>query len=59
MKEVWFLGIIILIFLILIAFLGYVLVFSQMSLWAGIVISGLLGVVPLFGFDLVFFLWGG
>jgi len=33
-----------------------VLVFSQISLWAGVVISGLLGVIPFYGLDLVFFL---
>lgn len=45
--------------LILIAFLGYVLVFSQISLWAGIVITGLLSVIPIFGLKLVVFFWGG
>jgi len=43
----------------IIAFLGYVLVFSQISLWAGIVISGLLRVIPKFGKLLIFFVWGG
>lgn len=57
--EVWFVGLFIFIFLIIEAFLGYTLVWSQMSFWAGTVITSLLSVVPVYGKGLVFFVWGG
>lgn len=57
--EVWFFGLLIFVFLIMEAFLGYTLVWSQMSFWAGTVITRLLRVVPFYGKSLVFFIWGG
>jgi len=56
---VWFLGILIFLFLIAIAFIGYVLVWAQMRFWASVVITSLLTVVPVYGFKLVFWIWGG
>jgi quinol-cytochrome oxidoreductase complex cytochrome b subunit len=41
------------------AFLGYTLVWSQISFWAGTVITSLISVIPFFGLDLIFFIWGG
>lgn len=58
LKKVWFLGFFILVFLILISFLGYVIVGAQISFWAGIVITRLLRVIPFFGLKLIFFFWG-
>jgi ubiquinol-cytochrome c reductase cytochrome b subunit len=43
--------------LIMEAFLGYTLVWSQMSFWAGTVITSLLSVIPVFGRTLVFWIW--
>jgi len=57
--EVWVVGLLIFILLIMEAFLGYTLVWSQMSFWAGTVITSLLRVIPVFGRTLVFWVWGG
>lgn len=57
--EVWGFGLLIFIFLIIEAFVGYTLVWSQMSFWAGTVITSLLRVIPSFGGTLVYFVWGG
>nr|ANI25105.1 cytochrome b [Globodera ellingtonae] len=58
LKGVWMFGLVILILLMLVSFLGYVMVWSQMSFWAGIVITSLLSVIPVFGLDLTLFFWG-
>ena len=55
LKKVWFSGLLILIFLILISFLGYVIVWAQISFWAGVVITSLLRVIPFFGKIIIFF----
>jgi ubiquinol-cytochrome c reductase cytochrome b subunit len=34
-------------------------VWAQISFWAAVVITRLLSVIPFFGFDLVFWIWGG
>ncbi len=56
---VWTIGVIILILMMAIAFLGYVLPYGQMSLWGATVITNLLSAVPFFGQDLVELIWGG
>lgn len=56
--ETWFLGILILLFFYIEAFLGYSLVIAQISYWARTVISSLLIVIPIFGELLVFWIWG-
>ena len=56
---VWSIGVIILILMMAIAFLGYVLPYGQMSLWGATVITNLLSAVPFFGQDLVELIWGG
>jgi len=43
----------------LIAFLGYVLPFGQMSIWGATVITNLISAIPYIGNDLVVFIWGG
>jgi ubiquinol-cytochrome c reductase cytochrome b subunit len=55
----WSIGVIILILLMAIAFLGYVLPYGQMSLWGATVITNLLSAIPVFGKDLVELIWGG
>ena len=57
--RVWLTGLFIFILLMAVAFMGYVLVWAQMRFWASVVITSLLTVVPIFGFDLVFLIWGG
>jgi ubiquinol-cytochrome c reductase cytochrome b subunit len=56
---VWTIGVIILILMMAIAFLGYVLPYGQMSLWGATVITNLLSAIPVFGTDLVELIWGG
>ena len=41
----------------MIAFLGYVLPYGQMSLWGATVITNLLSAIPVFGQDLVELIW--
>jgi len=55
----WSIGVIILILMIVTAFLGYVLPYGQMSLWAATVITNLMSAIPWIGQDIVEFLWGG
>jgi ubiquinol-cytochrome c reductase cytochrome b subunit len=56
---VWSIGVIILVLTIAVGFLGYVLPYGQMSLWAATVITNLLSSIPVFGQDLVELIWGG
>lgn len=58
LSTTWNLGASLLLLRILIAFIGYVLPYRNMRLWAATVITNLLGVVPLIGHTLVFWLWG-
>ena len=55
----WSIGVIILILMMAIAFLGYVLPMGQMSLWGATVITNLLSAIPVFGQDIVELIWGG
>lgn len=55
----WSIGVIILILMIATAFLGYCLVYGQMSLWGATVITNLLSAIPWIGADFVEFIWGG
>lgn len=57
--EVWNTGVIIIFLLMGTAFLGYVLVWGQMSYWAATVITNLLSAIPYFGQSLVEWVWGG
>lgn len=57
-KGVWNRGVIIIITLIAISFLGYVLPWGQMSYWAVAVITNLFSVVPIIGNSLVNWIWG-
>nr|AHC28174.1 cytochrome b [Pseudoperonospora cubensis] len=55
----WVIGTIIFIVMVVTAFLGYVLPYGQMSLWAATVITNLISAVPWIGQDIVEFIWGG
>lgn len=57
--EVWNTGVLILFILMGTAFLGYVLVWGQMSYWAATVITNLLSAIPYFGASIVEWVWGG
>lgn len=56
---VWQTGLLIIVLIIGAGFSGYVLVGSQMRFWAAIVITSLIGVVPINGEMLMYFVWGG
>lgn len=58
-EIVWMLGVIILLLMIITAFMGYVLPWGQMSFWAATVITNLFTAVPVFGQEIVIWLWGG
>lgn len=55
---VWSIGVIIFVLTIITAFLGYCLVYGQMSHWGATVITNLLTVIPFIGNDIVTFIWG-
>lgn len=55
----WSIGVIIFLLMIITAFIGYSLVFGQMSYWAIAVITNLLTVIPYVGHDLVQYIFGG
>jgi ubiquinol-cytochrome c reductase cytochrome b subunit len=55
----WSIGVIILVLMMGIAFLGYVLPYGQMSLWGATVITNMLSAIPWIGQDFVQFVWGG
>ncbi|RZK33583.1 MAG: cytochrome b, partial [Hymenobacter sp.] len=54
----WLVGNLIIVLAIGTAFLGYSLVYGQMSLWGATVISNLATAVPFVGFDIATILWG-
>ena len=56
---VWTLGVIILILMMATAFMGYVLVWGQMSFWAATVITNFFTAFPIVGNKIVTLLWGG
>ena len=56
---VWILGVVILILMMATAFLGYVLVWGQMSFWAATVITNFFTAFPIVGDKIVTLLWGG
>jgi len=58
-QALWISGMIIFILMIITAFFGYILPWGQMSFRGGMVITSLLGAIPLFGADIIQLLWGG
>lgn len=55
----WSVGVLILFLVIATAFIGYVLIWGQMSFWAATVITNLLSAIPYLGTILVQWIWGG
>src|SRR5215470_13202652 len=58
-EVLWILGVIILLLMMAAGFMGYVLVWGQMSLWAAKVITSLFSAIPGVGDTIVTWLWGG
>lgn len=58
-RLTWIIGVILFLLMIITAFIGYSLVYGQMSYWAIVVITNLLTSIPYIGEDLVFLIWGG
>jgi len=59
MEFVWCLGVVIFLFMIVTAFIGYVLPWGQMSFWGATVITSLASAIPVVGDTIVTWLWGG
>uniref|UniRef100_A0AAU6PTH5 Cytochrome b n=1 Tax=Homidia sp. TaxID=3054010 RepID=A0AAU6PTH5_9HEXA len=57
--HTWSVGVIILLAVMATAFMGYVLIWGQMSFWAATVITNLLSAIPYLGQTLVQWIWGG
>jgi ubiquinol-cytochrome c reductase cytochrome b subunit len=55
----WNIGTILFLLMIITAFIGYTLVWGQMSLWGATVITNLLSTIPFIGKSLVEWIWGG
>nr|YP_003735091.1 cytochrome b [Chimaera fulva]ADI57852.1 cytochrome b [Chimaera fulva] len=58
-KELWNVGVILLILVMMTAFVGYVLPWGQMSFWGATVITNLFSAIPFIGDLLVQWIWGG
>lgn len=57
--HTWSVGVIILLVVMAAAFIGYVLIWGQISFWAATVITNLLSAIPYLGQILVQWIWGG
>lgn len=57
--TLWYIGVIIFLVMIITAFLGYCLVYGQMSHWGATVITNLVTAVPVLGKAIAEFIWGG
>lgn len=55
---VWVIGVVIFVATMATAFMGYCLVYGQMSHWGATVITNLFSAIPFIGNDLVLFIWG-
>jgi ubiquinol-cytochrome c reductase cytochrome b subunit len=55
----WATGVIIFLMMMAASFMGYVLVWEQMSFWAATVITNLFSAIPLIGESITTWLWGG
>lgn len=58
-EILWILGVIIILLMIITAFMGYSLVWGQMSFWAVTVITNLFTAIPLVGESITQWIWGG
>lgn len=59
LKKVWLSGLTLYLLIIIEAFIGYVLVWAQISFWAAVVITSLLSVIPIWGPTIVTWIWSG
>jgi quinol-cytochrome oxidoreductase complex cytochrome b subunit len=58
-KELpWCVGVVIFLLMMATAFMGYVLPWGQMSFWGATVITNLFSVIPIYGTQIVTWLWG-
>nr|BBU41933.1 cytochrome b [Bursaphelenchus xylophilus] len=57
--KVWMSGLLIFLCIMMESFMGYVLVWAQMSFWASVVITSLLSVIPIWGPLIVSWIWSG
>ena len=57
--ELWTIGVLIFICMMATAFIGYVLIWGNKSLWGAVVITNLFSAIPFIGPDLVTLIWGG
>lgn len=55
---VWYTGLLLFILLQSVCFLGYILPWGQMGYWATVVVSTMLTIIPLFGYNMVILFWG-
>jgi ubiquinol-cytochrome c reductase cytochrome b/c1 subunit len=58
-EVLWILGVILYLLMMATGFMGYVLVWGQMSFWAATVITNLFSAIPGIGDTIVTWLWGG
>lgn len=58
-EALWCSGVAIFFVMVLVAFMGYVLPWGQMSLWGATVITNLVSAIPFVGPPIVEWLWGG
>lgn len=58
-SRTWFSGFLIMILSIIVAFLGYVLPWGQISYWGATVITNLISALPVVGSQVVRWIWGG
>lgn len=57
-ENIWKSGILIILILIIISFIGYSLIINQISYWARIVITNFLAIIPIIGNELILLIWG-
>lgn len=58
-KKLWNIGVIILLIMMVIAFIGYVLPWGQMSFWGATVITNFVSAIPYIGNFILEWIWGG
>ncbi|WP_019961196.1 cytochrome b [Woodsholea maritima] len=58
-EILWILGVVIYLLMMAAAFMGYVLPWGQMSFWGAMVITNLIGSLPIIGGPITELLWGG
>nr|AIS38201.1 cytochrome b [Brasilocerus sp. 2 DTA-2012] len=59
MTKTWLMGVAILLMTMMIAFMGYILPWGQMSFWGATVITNLISTIPYLGNTILQWIWGG